>query len=269
MAMSRLILCADDFGLSRPISETIADLLHAGRINATTCMTLCPGWEADAALLRDLPAGAQIGLHLTLTGETPLTAAPRLAPEGRLPDADPLLRAALLGTVPLDEVAAEIDAQFVRFAEVMGRAPDFVDGHQHSHVLPGIRTLVLDATRRHAPAAWLRNCVDRPGAIAARPFRGKAIGSALHATGFGRAAARRGLRCNDSFAGHYDFRSEFNDLLPQFLRRPGAMHLVMCHPGAGALAGDGIAEARIGEAAALRAVRIADMASEHGLEFHA
>lgn len=267
--MRRLILCADDFALSRPISETIVELAHAGKINAISCMAVCPGWERDAELLADLPARVQVGLHLTLTGEAPLTRAERFAPQGRMPEIDPLTRDAMLGRVPLAEIAAEVDAQLARFVAARGRAPDFVDGHQHAHLLPGIRGVVLAATARHAPGAWLRDCTDRPQAIARRPWRLKAIGSAFHSQGLRRAGARHGLACNRGFAGHYDYRSDFASVFPQFLRDPGTQHLVMCHPGAGQAAGDTIAAARIGEANALRRLPIADIAAAHGLEFAA
>lgn len=267
--MPRLVLCADDFAFSQPVSETIAALAAAGKLNATSCMTLMPGWTQDAALLRDLPPHVQIGLHLTLTEERPLTAMPGLAPDHVLPGIDPLTRLAARGEVPLDEVEGEIAAQFDAFAVAMGRPPDFVDAHQHSHVLPGIRRIMLAAVARRAPRAWLRNPSDRLLAMAARPFRGKAIGSAYHARGFGRAAIAAGLRCNASFAGHYGFSGDYGSLFPHFLRRPGAFHLVMCHPGAGVRAGDPIAAARMVEAAALRELPVAAMAAAAGLAFPA
>ncbi|MCP3733566.1 ChbG/HpnK family deacetylase [Sphingomonas sp. RP10(2022)] len=267
--MPRLILCADDFAFSREVSETIAALAREGKLNATSCMTLMPGWMEDAALLRDLPRHVEIGLHLTLTGERPLTAMPMLAPDGMLPEIDPLARMASRGQVPLDEIAGEVAAQFDAFVAAMGRAPDFVDGHQHSHALPGIRDIVLFETANRAPKAWVRDCVDRVAAMLARPFSGKAIGSAYHSRGLRDAAARYGLRCNDSFAGHYDFASDYRNLFPRFLRKAGGMHLVMCHPGAGVRPGDAIAKARPREADALRKWSIADMAAAQGLAFPA
>jgi predicted glycoside hydrolase/deacetylase ChbG (UPF0249 family) len=265
--MPRLILCADDFALSRGISETIATLAAKGRINAISCMTVCPGWAEDSDLLRSLPRSVQIGLHLTLTGEPPLTAMPTVAPTGRMPPINRLARDATMRRVALDEIAGEVAAQFERFSTMMGRPPDFVDGHQHSHLLPGIRDIVLAETARRAPDAWLRNCVDSPIAIATRPFRGKAIANALHARGFKKAAARLGLTCNDSFSGHYDFRTDYTTIFPRFLHRPGPVHLVMCHPGAGDLVGDTIADGRKGEAATLHRIAMHDMAASHGLEF--
>lgn len=263
----RLILCADDFGLSPEISRTIAELAAEGRINAISCMAVCAGWARDSALLSSLPASIEVGLHLVLTGEPPLTAMPGLAPDGRLPTINQLQRDAAAKRLPLDEIAAEITAQFDRFIDIHGRAPAFVDGHQHAHVLPGIREIMLAETARRAPAAWLRNCEDRLSAMLSRPFRGKALGNAWHSRGLKQSAAAHGLSCNDSFAGHYDFAGDYARLFPRFLRRPGAFHLVMCHPGSGELAGDMIAAGRRREAAALRTMAMRDIAARHGLEF--
>lgn len=267
--MSRLILCSDDFAYSPAISAAIVTLAQAGKINAISCMAVMPGWAADARMLADLPPQIEIGLHLTLTEEAPRTAMPRFAPDGRMPRVNPLARAAGRWAVPLDEVAMEISAQFDAFFAALRRPPAFVDGHQHAHALPGIRDLVLAETAARAPAAWVRDCTDGVWAMLSRPFRGKAIGSAWHSRGLRAAAAALGLRTNQGFAGHYDFHGDYAALFPRFLRRPGPMHLVMCHPGAGEHADDAIAAARIVEAKALHRLPIADMASAEGLAFPA
>lgn len=212
--LARLILCSDDFALSRGVSETIADLARAEKINAISCMTAMPGWIADSKLLHGLPDHVQIELHLMLTDEVPLTPMPRLALAGRLPAINPLGRMATRGRIPLDEAAAEIAAQFDAFIAALGRPPAFVDGHQHAHALPGIRDLVLAETALRAPQAWIRDCTDRLTAMLARPFAGKAIGSAWHSRGLRRAAAAVGLATNDSFAGHYDFAGDYRALFP-------------------------------------------------------
>ena len=261
----RLVLCADDFGFSPAVSRVIADLAGAGRLNAIGCMAAMPGWPTDAAMLRDLPPHVRTGVHLTLTLEAPLTRMPRLAPAGVLPGIDALRRHA--STVPLDEIASEVAAQLDRFAQVMGRAPDFVDAHQHAHVLPGIRDVVLDAVAARAPGAWVRDCTDRAPAIAARPWRGKAVASAWRSRGIARAAAARGLAVNHGFAGHYGFAGDYRAIFPRFLVAPGDLHLVMCHPGADDRPGDTIAAARVIEAAALATLPIAELAAARGLAF--
>jgi predicted glycoside hydrolase/deacetylase ChbG (UPF0249 family) len=267
--MRRLLLCADDFAFSPEVSAVIARLASRGKLNATSCVAIMPGWAEDSALLRDVPDHVEVGLHLVLTGEKPLTDLSALTENGILPDIDPLARRAARGDLPLAAVAREIAAQFDRFIDALGRPPAFVDGHQHCHALPGVREIMLAETARRAPQAWVRDCVDGVVAMLSRPFAGKAIGSAWHSRGLRAAAAAHGLGTNDSFAGHYAFAGDYAEIFPKFLRRPGERHLVMCHPGAGARAGDGIAAARPVEAAALEKLDIAALAAKHGLAFPA
>ena len=270
--MSSYILCADDLALSPGISAAIAGLAKAGCINAISCMTACPGWTDDAHLLDDLGVGrglggspegtpgssVDIGLHLVLASEQPLTRMARQQPDGRLPSADRIMALAYARRLDLDEISREIEAQFAAFYAARGCPPDFVDAHQHIHVHPGIRERVIAATLRHAPQAWIRNPSDRLGSALRRPFVGKAIGSAVHALGFAATVRRAGLRTNDSFAGHYDFAGDYNALLPHFFQAPGAFHLIMCHPGDGVLEGDTIAQARLAETVAIGKMPLVD-----------
>ena len=86
--MRRIVLCADDYALSPGVSAGIRELLAAGRINATSVMTIFPELEAEAKSLAALkgPIPFQIGLHATLTGGfTPLAATPIASPGGKLP----------------------------------------------------------------------------------------------------------------------------------------------------------------------------------------
>lgn len=267
--MSRLILCADEFALSPEISSTIVTLAQAGKLNAVSCMAGMPGWREDARRLADLPAHVEVGLHLTLTGEAPLTTMPRFARDGVMPSIAPLARAASRWQVPLGELVSEIAAQFDAFAEATGGPPAFVDGRHQAHALPGIRDLVLAETAARAPGAWVRNCADRLTAMLGRPFAATALRSSWRFRGLGAAARAAGLRTNDSFAGQYDFAGDYRSLFPKLLRHPGEMHLVACQPGAGTRGGDGIAAARIVEAQALQDLPIADMAAKQGLAFPA
>jgi predicted glycoside hydrolase/deacetylase ChbG (UPF0249 family) len=253
--MPPLILCADDFGMSRAVSETIAQLARRRCLNAISCMTTMPGWPADARLLDgiekvecDSLGRVQVGLHLTLASERPLGPMACALPDGTLPGPDRMLALAMLRRLDPAEIADEIDRQFEAFRAARGKVPDFVDAHQHVHLYPGIRKAVIAATKRHAPNAWVRVPGDRLTAMLSRPFSGKAIGSALHAVALRRQLKRAGLRSNASFAGHYDFSGRFRLHLDSFLRFGSRAHLVMCHPGTGQEPGDTIALARIKEA---------------------
>lgn len=263
----KLIVCADDFAMSGGVSRAIMELARSGKVNAISCMAVSPRWEADALLLEGVPRSVEVGLHLVLTEESPLTEMPCLAHDGRLPSADRLAWLAIRNRLPRKEVAAEIKAQFDRFRAVRGEPPSFVDGHQHTHVLPTIRKLVFQETLRQSPGAWVRSCEDRLGRIIARPFRVKALANAIQSLGLSSGAGRRGLRTNDSFAGLYDFKSSYEPLFRRFLQHPGKFHLVICHPGEGGVQDDPIGPARRREAAALRRLPVAQLARRNNLEF--
>ncbi len=59
--MTRPILCADDYGLAPGVSRAIARLLAAGRLSATSCITVTRFWPEQAAALRPFADTAEIG----------------------------------------------------------------------------------------------------------------------------------------------------------------------------------------------------------------
>lgn len=225
--MKRLVLCADDYALAPGVSRAIRELASQGHLNATSVMTPGPdlGREADA-LLAIRPSGFQIGLHLTLTGGlAPLTP----GHGGRFPSLPWLMARASARHLPRAAILAEIEAQFDAFETAFGSAPDFVDGHQHVHLLPVIRTMVLSQTRKRAAHAWVRQCGGPSGS-------GDGIKASIISTlsaGLAREAPALGLSTNSAFSGAYDFRrsSEFPTLFPGFLANQPEGLVVMVHPG--------------------------------------
>ncbi|MEW6255517.1 MAG: ChbG/HpnK family deacetylase [Pseudomonadota bacterium] len=228
----RIILCADDYGLSPGVSLAIRDLIARRRINATSVMMLFPDRVEEAGRL-DIVAqdtGVSIGLHVTLTGGfAPLAAAP-LGGE-RLPSLGQLLAAAMLRGIDTRAIAAEVTAQFQAFEAAYGRAPDHVDGHQHAHVLPMVRAVVLDIAAQRAPGALLRDCTQAPRARLGLDLKGRLI-SRLSA-GLASQAGARGLRVNRGFAGAYDFSpgTDFAALLAHCAGGLDDGGLMMVHPG--------------------------------------
>lgn len=230
------ILCADDFGLTEGVSRSILDLLAAGRLTAAGAMTNRPHWRRFATAFSAHASQADLGLHLNLTCAAPLGAMARLAPGGEFPKLGEVARSAMLSSDVRGEIAAEIARQLDAFEDAMGRPPDYLDGHQHVHVLPGVRGAVLAALERRYPAGsvYLRDPGD---SVAAIRRRGVAVGKALTiaglARGLRRAAARRGIKVNRGFSGvsPFDPARDFTADLARFVVAPGPIHLVMCHPG--------------------------------------
>lgn len=233
-----VILCADDYALSEGVSRGIRELATAGRLSATSALVTLPRWPADAALLRPLRAGLAVGLHLNLTLGQPLGEMPRLGRGGHFPTVDALVRRSLTGRLDLAEIEREIRRQLVAFVEHFGFTPDHIDGHQHVHVLAGVRH-ALFAAMASVPGLGcppLRNPSDTVLRIIRRGLEpGKALTVAALARGFGRNASAHGHSINQGFAGFSSFsrQSPYADELDRAMRQPGLCHLVMCHPGHG------------------------------------
>lgn len=237
MAKEQIVaLCADDYGLSYGVSAGILEALDAGRITAVSALVNGPRWPAMGLELVRRGRDADIGLHFNLTLGRPLSSMPKFAPNGEFPPLSQVVRMAYGKRLPMDEIRAEIDRQFDRFEAVLDRPPDHVDGHQHIHVLPGIRTALLDAmaARRLGGRVWVRDAGDGVHRILARGANARKALSALSlASGFCREARGRGFSVNDGFAGFSDFHPSFDyaRIFQTYLRAPGRRHLIMCHPG--------------------------------------
>ena len=102
-----VVLCADDYALSPGISRAIVQLAEQGRLSAISCMTGSAHWSEHADWLRPLIGKVDIGLHLTLVDEVPLTAMPHTAPNGKLPSIGALMVRTYLGQVRLPKSSAK------------------------------------------------------------------------------------------------------------------------------------------------------------------
>jgi predicted glycoside hydrolase/deacetylase ChbG (UPF0249 family) len=235
--MTRIWLCADDYGISPSVNAAIRDLVVRGRLNATSVMVVAPSFHRGEALaLHALNAKAQrvaIGLHVTLTAPfRPLSKGFRPLRDGAfLPLGRLLLRAGLRSLAP-QALITEIARQVRVFADHFGRPPDFIDGHQHVQLFPQVRDALLTIARREAPAAWVRQCGRAlPGRHALDDRKGLLLN--VLSRGFRWRAAALGVRTNPAFAGTYTFRdqADFATTFPHFLDGLPDGSVVMCHPG--------------------------------------
>lgn len=235
--MFGFVLCADDFGLTDGVSRGILDLLEIGRLSATGAMTNRPHWPALAPELRGFSGVADIGVHLNLTCGAPLTAMPKFAPDGRFPTLGQIMTMAVTRRLPLREIAHELTAQIDAFELVLGRAPDFIDGHQHIHGLAGVQPVFLDVlARRYTVGArpYIRVSADGLLRIARRRmFATKAMQVRQLSRGFRKRLTELGFATNDGFAGfsRFDASADYAAQFATYLVAPGRRHLVMCHPG--------------------------------------
>jgi len=225
-------LCADDYGISPAVSGAIRDLIARRRINATSVMVTAPSFSpAEAAALREAAGShAAIGLHLTLTAPfPPHSHGFHPLRHGAFLPLAAMARRGLSRSLQPALLDAEVAGQFAAFHAAFGRAPDYVDGHQHIHVFPQISEALLRVSKHAAPHAWLRQC----GRVARKGADPKGFILDALSRRFRRLAEAHGLRTNPAFAGTYAFRAgaDYSKLFPRFLDGLPGGSVVMCHPG--------------------------------------
>jgi predicted glycoside hydrolase/deacetylase ChbG (UPF0249 family) len=145
--MKRLVVTADDFGLSSGVVAGIVQAFEHGIVTATSLMVNAPAAEAAFVESRRRPSLAT-GLHFVLTFGRPVGPP---GPIARLLDENGCFRRNGAGAherARPDEVRDELRAQLRRFEEGVGRPPTHIDGHHHVHLHPGILRAVIEEAGR-------------------------------------------------------------------------------------------------------------------------
>jgi predicted glycoside hydrolase/deacetylase ChbG (UPF0249 family) len=157
-AVRRLIVNADDFGLTSGINRGIAEAQMRGIVTSTTLMANSRAFDEAAALARSLTsnnAHFSVGCHVVLLDGEPVLPAgsvPSLLQPGaqngshfrdKLND---FVVASFRGKLQPDEIEAEATAQFQRL-QAAGVAPSHFDTHKHAHMFPAVLRPLLRAAR--------------------------------------------------------------------------------------------------------------------------
>jgi len=240
----RLIINADDFGLTSGVNRAIVDAHDHGVVTSATLMANARASDEAVRLARShLRLG--VGCHLVLVDGSPISDPARLtslvrAGSGRFHHGLPGLGiSALTARLDPEQVEAEASTQ-IRWLQSHQLDVSHVDAHKHAHILPAVLTGVLCAARAcgiravrnpfepawslttaHAnarPALWKRFVAVRSLRILRASFREQ--------------VARAGLRTTDGTVGIVV--TGFLDA-PSFRRivehLPEGTWELVCHPG--------------------------------------
>ena len=147
----KLIVNADDFGLSRAVNLGIAEAFANGIVRSTTLMAGMPAFDHAVAIAGQHP-GLGTGIHLTLSMGRPV-----LAGHKTLTDEQGLFKHQdffhhHIDQIDLAEVQAEFIAQIEK-AQAAGLTITHLDGHHHVHGISGIREIVCQLCQRYGLAA--------------------------------------------------------------------------------------------------------------------
>lgn len=249
--MKKIILCADDYGLNPAVSAGIIDLVAKRKLSATSCMTNSPHWAVAASALKPFARQIDIGLHFNLTEGRPLAPLTLCSGKDELPTLPRLLSKAFLHTLKLDEIIAELNRQINNFEANMQQLPDYIDGHQHIHQFPIIRTAIIHVCQQRFKG--LPYYIRWASGL---PFKAKNVAKCkrmvIYLTGgysFKNLLQQHHIPHNQSFGGIYDFADskQYAKLFSNFLKNIQPNGLIMCHPGLVNNDSDSIAKSRYDE----------------------
>jgi len=244
--MKRLIVNADDFGLTAKVNEAIIDGHSRGLISSTSLLANGEAFEDAVALSRQAPR-LGIGVHWNLTEGKPV------APGSSIPSLvngkgvfartpGSLWRAIILGRVSTVDIERELRAQIEKILAA-SIAPTHLDSHKHVHALPvlgkmgiklareyGIGAIRCVAERWPAPGGLLRRYPGATRTILRQLLNGCAL--ALISRGWSRQLRRAGVACASHFYGLTATGLLDEEILGEILSHlPEGTSELMCHPG--------------------------------------
>jgi hopanoid biosynthesis associated protein HpnK len=145
--MKKIIINADDFGLSAGVNEGIVRAHREGVLSSATLMANMPGFAEAVALAKENPE-LGVGVHLNLLRGLPLSdpakIAPLLGPDGRfLISPKKLLGRILSGKAGRVVLEREMRAQIEKVLRA-GLKPSHLDSEKHMHAFPPVFRVAID-----------------------------------------------------------------------------------------------------------------------------
>lgn len=150
--MRRLIINADDFGLTAGVNRAISECCSTGVVTSTTLMANSRAFHQAVEIGKGFPSNAGVGCHVVLVDGAPLLPGPQVS--SLLADGTGEFRnsiasfavAAMRGQIRPQEIEAEAVAQISRIQEA-GIALSHFDTHKHAHFFPPVLKPLLRAAR--------------------------------------------------------------------------------------------------------------------------
>jgi hopanoid biosynthesis associated protein HpnK len=245
----RLIVNADDFGLTAGVNRGILETHAAGVVSSTTLMANGPAFEDAVNAARSAPS-LSVGCHVVLVDGTPVSPPGALDTLVAIRSAEPgkfysslsaFAARAMLGGFDRDQLVEEVTAQ-IRKIQAAGIEVTHLDSHKHAHIFPEILAALLRAARICGVRA-IRNPIVPVKALPARQFKAnpqlwKRYGQVRMLSTFSRhfrdRAKRAGLHTPDGVLGVIEtgVRGNADRLLRQVLSSlPEGTWEFVCHPG--------------------------------------
>jgi hopanoid biosynthesis associated protein HpnK len=148
----RLIINADDFGLTRGVNRAIVEAHEQGVVTSSTLMADGPAFDDAVRQAQSVPR-LSVGCHVVLVDGSPVLAANQVSslvssanPEHFEDGIGKFSLRALTGRLNADQVEAEITAQ-IRKLQSAGVTVSHLDSHKHTHMFPSVFRPLLRAAK--------------------------------------------------------------------------------------------------------------------------
>jgi hopanoid biosynthesis associated protein HpnK len=244
--MKKLIVNADDFGLTVKVNQAIIDGHCSGLIGSTSLLANGEAFESAVGLSRQAPR-LGVGIHLNLTEGKPVALASGISSlvngQGvfaRKPAK--LWGAIILRRVSTVDIEKELRAQIEKVLAA-GIVATHLDSHKHVHALPALGRMTIKLARQYGIPA-IRRVAERWPALGylLRRYpqakttiirqRLKSFALALLSRGWSRPCWRAGIACAEHFYGLTPTGFLDEELLREILcHLPDGTSELMCHPG--------------------------------------
>lgn len=144
----RLIINADDYGLSKGVSLGIIKSMKEGIVRDTSILVNSPNFEESVALAKEYGIN-EMGIHLTLSFQKPIVPAEKVK---TIVDEQGIFYRRInevQKNFSMDEVEKELRAQMDKFFE-SGLKLNHIDGHHHFYVYNNdIYNLIMDLAKEY------------------------------------------------------------------------------------------------------------------------
>jgi len=236
--MRRLIVTADDFGLTPETNAGIIEAHTTGLVTSTSLLMNGTATDAAIALAAQHPS-LEVGLHLSIVEGKSLTGlASSVTDELRYFDNELCLhrdwqrfiRRWLTRRIDISHLEAELRAQIEAFLAIYKSIP-FANGTQHLHVLPGVQDLVM----RLAAEYGIRALRIPQQTLSSGTTRGGGVYDAVlrRLAGPMKTKANKAQIRSPQYFGGFDASGRLNGerLLQLIENLPSGTTEIMAHPG--------------------------------------
>jgi hopanoid biosynthesis associated protein HpnK len=237
----RLIVNADDFGLTSGVNRAIVEGNRDGLVTSATLMANAQATEAAIDMAKAQPS-LKTGCHVVLIDGVPLTPNLPSLTNGSSRFRSSLKQfalAAVRGQISASEIQREVEAQ-IRKIQARGVTLTHVDSHKHTHMFPQILRPVLRAARACGIKAvrnpfeplrsWPRNMVLGTPGLWLRSAGVMAF--QMFAREFRRALKEEGMTSTDGTVGiAVTGLLDQKNLLRILEALPEGTWELVCHPG--------------------------------------